>query len=61
MANLQTWKTAVDQRDQVIKQANEQIEKLEAADRDDRQKYNDMVGKYNAVVKELNAANAKPH
>lgn len=51
------WTTAVATRDDAIKQANAQIQKL-STDRDDAvKKFNDLADKYNDVVKQLNARN----
>jgi len=47
---LDKWTAAVAQRDDALKQAGDQIQKL-AADRNDTvQKYSDLVNKYNALV-----------
>jgi uncharacterized coiled-coil DUF342 family protein len=58
-AALDKWVAACAARDQDLKQAAEQIQKL-TADRDQAiQKFNDLADKYNGVVKQLNDARGK--
>lgn len=53
------WSAALAQRDGVIRQANAQILQL-ANDRNAAvARFNDLAGKYNGVVNEINAAHAK--
>ena len=55
-ANLDHWIAAVTERDKALKQAGEDIQKL-CADRNEAvTRFNELVGKYNAMVK---AANVK--
>lgn len=49
---LKKWETAVAARDQTIKQAGVEIEKLAAERNDAVLKFNDLAGKYNAMVKQ---------
>ena len=49
------WEAAVSGRDQALKQAGEQLQKLSADRNEAVNKFNDLVAKYNQAVKELNA------
>jgi uncharacterized coiled-coil DUF342 family protein len=51
---MDKWIAAVAQRDQALKQAGGQIQKLAAERNEAILKFNDLAGKYNAVVKQLN-------
>jgi uncharacterized coiled-coil DUF342 family protein len=53
-AALDKWIAAVAQRDQALKLAGVQIQKLANERNDAILKFNDLAGKYNAVVKQLN-------
>jgi chromosome segregation ATPase len=53
-AALDKWIAAVAQRDQALKQAGAQIQKLANERNDAILKFNDLAGKYNVVVKQLN-------
>ncbi len=56
---LDQWIAAVAARDEAIRHAGEQIEKL-AADRNDAvHRFNDLAEKYNALVKDWNQAQGK--
>jgi chromosome segregation ATPase len=57
---LDKWVAAVKQRDAALTQAGDLIQKLSAERNDAVAKFNDLADKYNAVVKELNDARAKP-
>ena len=57
---LDKWVAAVKQRDAALIQAGELIQKLSAERNDAIAKFNDLADKYNAAVKELNDASAKP-
>ncbi|MDB5333624.1 MAG: hypothetical protein JWP03_4775 [Phycisphaerales bacterium] len=54
-----TWMAAVSERDVALKQAKDQIEKLGRERNEAVMKFNDLAGKYNAIVKETNEARAK--
>jgi chromosome segregation ATPase len=58
-ATLDKWIAAVAARDAAIKQAGEQVEKLTATRNEAVEKFNDLAGKYNVLVKDLNEARAK--
>ena len=47
---------AVAQRDQALKQASSEFQKVANERNDAILKFNDLAGKYNAVVKQLNDA-----
>jgi chromosome segregation ATPase len=49
--NLKKWMQAVADRDAALKQAAAQIQSLAAQRNDAIQKFNDLAGKYNALVK----------
>ncbi len=53
---LDKWIAAVAQRDQALKQAGEQIQKLATERNDAILKFNDLAGKYTALVKQFNDA-----
>jgi chromosome segregation ATPase len=53
---LGTWQAAVAQRDAVLKDADQQLQKLIADRNAAVLKFNDLAGKYNDLVKQLNAA-----
>ena len=53
--NLDKWVAAVAERDAVIKQASEQIQKLTMDRNEAVVKFNDLAGKYNALVKDWNS------
>lgn len=56
---LKKWIQAVADRDAALKQAGQEIQKL-AADRNDAiQKFNDLAGKYNAVVQQTSKDQGK--
>jgi chromosome segregation ATPase len=55
-AALDKWVAAVAQRDQALKQAGSEIQKVANERNDAILKFNDLAGKYNAVVKQLNDA-----
>jgi chromosome segregation ATPase len=55
-AALDKWMAAVAERDQALKQAGGVIQKLANERNDAILKFNDLAGKYNAVVKQLNDA-----
>ncbi len=55
-AALEQWVAAVAQRDDVIKQAGQQIQKLAGRRNDAMIKFNDLAGKYNGLVKQIEAA-----
>jgi chromosome segregation ATPase len=56
--SLEKWTAAVAQRDEALKQAGDQLQKL-ANDRNDAiSKFNDLAARYNNAVNELNTANA---
>lgn len=58
-ATLDKWVAAVAERDKVLKQASDELVKL-AKDRNEAVlKFNDLAGKYNGLVKDLNDARAK--
>ena len=58
-ASLAQWQAAVAERDTALKTANEQIQKLTADRNEAVTKFNDLAGKYNAIVKDLDKARAK--
>ena len=53
-AAMDKWIAAVAQRDLALKQAGGQMQKLAAERNEAILKFNDLAGKYNAVVKQLN-------
>ncbi len=58
-SSMEKWKTASDDRDKVINQAKDEIQKL-ADDRNDAvKKLNDLTVQYNALVKQWNDQQAK--
>lgn len=58
-AALDTWMAAVAERDLALKHADEVIQKLVTERNQAVEKFNDLAGKYNTLVKNLNTANAK--
>lgn len=50
---LEKWKEGITERDERLKQAGDQIQKANAARDDAVNRFNELVGKYNGVVKEL--------
>ena len=55
---MDKWIAAVTQRDQALKQAGAQIQKLAIERNDAVLKFNDLAGKYNTIVKQLNDSGA---
>jgi len=53
-AAMDKWIAAVAQRDLALKQASGQIQKLATERNEAILKFNDLAGKYNAIVKQLN-------
>jgi uncharacterized coiled-coil DUF342 family protein len=51
---MDKWIAAVAQRDLALKQAGGQIQKLATERNEAILKFNDLAGKYNAIVKQLN-------
>jgi chromosome segregation ATPase len=49
-AALDKWMAAVAARDAALRQAGDQIQKLSSERNDAAQKFNDLAGKYNALV-----------
>ena len=58
-ASLAQWQAAVAERDTALKTAGDQIQKLTADRNEAVTKFNDLAGKYNAIVKDLDKARAK--
>jgi len=56
---LDKWVAAVAERDKVLKQAGDEVQTLLQQRNDAIARFNDLVGKYNALVKDLDAARAK--
>jgi chromosome segregation ATPase len=57
-AALDKWMAAVAERDRALKEVGMDIQKLANERNDAILKFNDLAGKYNAVVKQLNDAQA---
>lgn len=57
-AAMDKWIAAVAQRDQALKQAGGQIQKLATERNEAILKFNDLAGKFNAIVKQLNDSGA---
>ena len=58
-AVLEKWIAAVTAATITLKKANDEIRKLAAERNDAIVKFNDLAGKYNSAVKELNASRGK--
>ena len=58
-ATLEKWVAAVKERDETLNKANDEIRKLAAERNDAIVKFNDLAGKYNSAIRELNAMRAK--
>ncbi|HZK79580.1 MAG TPA: hypothetical protein VFC46_00900 [Humisphaera sp.] len=58
-ATLEKWVAAVKERDETLNKANDEIRKLAAERNDAIVKFNELAGKYNSAIKELNATRAK--
>ena len=54
------WQKAVQQRDALVKEANDRIRGLSDDLNDSIRKFNELAQKYNAVVKELNESRKSP-
>ncbi|MDR3405061.1 MAG: hypothetical protein P4L99_21345 [Chthoniobacter sp.] len=57
--SVDEWTAAVAARDEQIKKANGQLESVAVERNAAVSKFNELAGKYNAVLKELNEARAK--
>jgi uncharacterized coiled-coil DUF342 family protein len=58
-ASVTNWVGAVHLRDDRLKEANEQLQKMSGERNETVTKYNELVQKYNGVVKDLNDARAR--